>query len=129
MHFLITLGVDVPGNFIGTLRIFQRAGSSGPPGPCLPLQCTGRRVDAGQRDQYLYQLMNQLLRYYTHIVDGLGNGKHSPEEVDVLFGLMAKRCERGSVLSSGLLGVGTEPSGFVDHNRLSGPAASPRCDP
>ena len=35
-HFLITLRGGVPGNFIGTLRTFQRAGSSGPSGPHLP---------------------------------------------------------------------------------------------
>lgn len=60
-------------------------------------------VDAlmqAKRDQCLSQLMKQLLRFEALIVDGLGYAKHSPEEVDVLFQLLAERYERGSVLVS-----------------------------
>ena len=47
--------------------------------------------------------MEQLLRYGALIVDGLGYGKLSPEEVDLLFQLPAERYECGSLLICGHL--------------------------
>ena len=48
--------------------------------------------------QALPEFMKQLLRYEALILDGLGYVKHSREEMDVLFHLLAERYERASVL-------------------------------
>ena len=37
--------------------------------------------------------------------------------------------QRPDLLSLGLIGAGTEPSEFGDHNHRIGPAGPPRCDP
>ena len=48
--------------------------------------------------QALPEFMKQLLRYEALIIDGLGYVKHSREEMDMLFHLLADRYERASVL-------------------------------
>ncbi|MXW13413.1 MAG: AAA family ATPase [Rhodothermaceae bacterium] len=51
-----------------------------------------------KQEQQLQIFMKQLLRYEALIIDQLGYVKHSREEMDLLFHLLAERYERASVL-------------------------------
>jgi DNA replication protein DnaC len=51
-----------------------------------------------KRDLYLPRMLKQLAHYDALIIDDIGYIKHSREEMEVLFALLAFRYERGSVM-------------------------------
>jgi len=78
---------------------------------------SGALVEAlmgAKQTQELPAFMRQLMRFDALIIDGLGYVKHSREEMELLFYLLAERYERASVLISSHLPFSQWESIFHD---------------
>ena len=71
-------------------------------------------LPAAKRDLRLSRVFKTLSRYEALVLDELGYVQQSREEMEVLFGLLAQRYERGSVLLSSNLAFSGWESVFKD---------------
>ena len=53
---------------------------------------------AAKRDLVLPEILEQSSRFDLILIDDIGYVQHSRDEMEVLFNLLAHRCERGSVM-------------------------------
>ena len=83
-HLLCAIGLELI--YAGRHVLFRRS------------DVLGQELLAAKRDLVLPRLLKQWGRFYALLIDDLGYVKHSRQEMEVLFNLMAHRYERGSVL-------------------------------